>query len=150
MHTTAAVAEVGVDERNDEYNEDLARWLQDVAHRHGSAPLGSETRPRASSDDLINYLEELTGRKYTSREDIHRFLQQLWTEEIEKERAATRRRVARETLLLGSLLAAYLHYYYWDVKLQIVSLHQVQVLVPVAGERVPGPGLKSSSQTTRT
>ena len=153
MHTTSAVAaEIGVDEQKDDYSEDLARWLQDVGHRRESAPRNSATalhqRPKASSDDLVKYLEELTGRKFTSREDINSFLEQLWTEETEKSRTAANRRVVRETLLLGCLLAAYLHYYYWDVRLQIASLHQVRVFVPVSNEQYRVPGQRTSSPAT--
>ena len=142
MHTVSAVAEVGVDERNDEYSEDVARWLQDAGHRH--APLKSNAAlhqgPKESGDDLIKYLEGLIGRKLTSRQDIHGFLKQLRTEEVEKIRVAASRRVIRETLLLGCLLAAYLHYYYWDVNLQIASLRQVQVFVPVSPVQGSGSG----------
>ena len=44
------------------------------------------------------------------------------------------RRAFRSTLkqsgLLAGLVAAYLHYYYWDVQLQIASLNHLTVFVP--------------------
>jgi hypothetical protein len=37
---------------------------------------------------------------------------------------------AKRTVALGTLSAAYLQYYYWDVMLQIESMHSVVVFVP--------------------
>ena len=152
----SATTELGVDEKNESYDEDLAHWLQDVARRRGATPLRSEIasqqRSKTSSDDLINYLEELTGRKLTSREDINGFLKQFWLEEVEKNRAATRHRVIREMVLLGCLLVAYLQYYYWDVNLQIASLRELQVFVPASKDqyRVPDQSPKSTPQSIGT
>jgi hypothetical protein len=51
-------------------------------------------------------------------------------------RAIPARRAFRSTLkqtgLLAGLVAAYLHYYYWDVQLQIASLNHLTVFVPAA------------------
>ncbi len=38
---------------------------------------------------------------------------------------------AKQALALGALVVAYLHYYFWDVHLQIASLNSVTVFVPV-------------------
>jgi hypothetical protein len=49
-------------------------------------------------------------------------------------RALPATRAFRSTLkqsgLLAALVAAYLHYYYWDVQLQIASLNHLTVFVP--------------------
>lgn len=42
---------------------------------------------------------------------------------------ADRRRMLRHTALLGGLAAAYLHYYYWDVHLQIAQLNRLTVFI---------------------
>jgi hypothetical protein len=52
-------------------------------------------------------------------------------EDVEATRIAARHQVVREGLLLGVLAASYLHYYYWEVELQIASLPVMQVFVPV-------------------
>jgi hypothetical protein len=39
----------------------------------------------------------------------------------------------KRTMLLAGLAGAYLHYYYWDVHLQIASLRSVTVFVPSYG-----------------
>ena len=35
----------------------------------------------------------------------------------------------KQTAFLGALVAAYLHYYFWDVQLQIASLNKVTVFI---------------------
>jgi len=44
---------------------------------------------------------------------------------------ALRRPALKRTTLLAGLVGAYLHYYFWDVHLQIASLPGVVVFVPV-------------------
>jgi hypothetical protein len=46
-------------------------------------------------------------------------------------RSGTRPSIAKQALALGALVATYLHYYFWDVHLQIASLNSVTVFVPV-------------------
>jgi len=43
-----------------------------------------------------------------------------------------RQPLLKQTALLTGLVGAYLHYYFWDVQLQIASLHSVTVFVPAA------------------
>ena len=42
---------------------------------------------------------------------------------------ADRRAFLKQTALLGTLVAAYLHYYFWDVQLQIAQLPRVTVFI---------------------
>jgi hypothetical protein len=44
--------------------------------------------------------------------------------------ARTFRSTLKQSGLLAGLVAAYLHYYYWDVQLQIASLNHLTVFVP--------------------
>jgi hypothetical protein len=44
---------------------------------------------------------------------------------------ALRRPALKRTMLLAGLVGAYLHYYFWDVQLQVASLRGVVVFVPV-------------------
>jgi hypothetical protein len=118
---------------------DLARWLQEVARGRTKIIMQPprELIPDSSesSEDVLKYLEQLTGRELRSREAVDGYLKELAKDEIERTRVATGRRIVREALLLGLLSAAYLHYYYWDVSLQIASLHQVRIFVPVNEHR---------------
>jgi hypothetical protein len=118
---------------------DLVRWLQEVARRGGRTITQSppELIPDSSesSEDVLRYLEQLTGRELRSREAIKVYLKELARDEIQRTRVATGNRIVREALLLGLLSVAYLHYYYWDVSLQIASLARIHVFVPVIEDR---------------
>jgi hypothetical protein len=45
-------------------------------------------------------------------------------------RASASAPLLRQTAFLAGLVGAYLHYYFWDVQLQIASLHSLTVFVP--------------------
>ena len=110
----------------------VAQWLSEVGHRTRAAL----EEPTESSDAVLEYLESQVGRKLRSRGAIDEFLDDL-TSGRRKERAAgTRRGILRGALLLALALAAYFHYYYWDVKLVIASTPVVQVFVPVDYDRL--------------
>ncbi len=133
---------------NDDY-EDVARWLRDAAARG----TGSTTRARTgnpaqrteSAETVLEHLEQLTGRSFHSREAIDSYLKELAADEARRTRAAAHVRIFRETVFLGLLLAAYLHYHYWEVTLQIASLAHVQVFVPVIEHR---DGNRTNRRTT--
>jgi hypothetical protein len=40
--------------------------------------------------------------------------------------------MVRELALIGLLALSYLHFYYWDVQLQIAALNSARVFVPMA------------------
>ena len=60
------------------------------------------------------------------------FLQEVSGSRPLQYRVEERRRSVRELTLLGLLAASYLHYYYWDVRLQIAALDSVRVILPAA------------------
>ena len=128
----------GMESSGDDYL-DVTRWLKDVASRRATivTPARTAAIPNSpeSSEDALRYLEDLTGHELRSREAIDRLLKDLAADEVTRVRAAAGARIIREALLLGLLLAAYLHYYYWDVSLQVASLSQVRVFVPVIEHR---------------
>ncbi len=119
-----------MDEPEDDYSEEIAGWLKDIGHRHRSQSAAETAEPTTSAEELIEYLQALTGRQFRSREDVLRLLKDVWEEDAEAARIATRHQVVREGILLGALAASYLHYYYWDVELQIAALPTMQVFVP--------------------
>jgi hypothetical protein len=43
-----------------------------------------------------------------------------------------RRRMVREVALIALLAVSYLHFYYWEVQLEIAALNSVNVVVPVS------------------
>ena len=46
----------------------------------------------------------------------------------------------KETALLFGLVAAYIHYYFWDVNLQIARLPHTLIFVPVDARSAPHDG----------
>ena len=66
---------------------------------------------------MLRYLREVAG----TQPDAHR----------ERER----RRMVREVSLLVLLAISYLHYYYWEVQLQIAALQSVNVFIPAPDSR---------------
>ena len=50
---------------------------------------------------------------------------------LTSQRSSPRPSFAKQALTLSALVATYLHYYFWDVQLQIATLSSVRVFVPV-------------------
>jgi hypothetical protein len=46
-----------------------------------------------------------------------------------------RRRMVREVALIALLALSYLHFYYWEVQLEIAALNSVKVVVPAVETR---------------
>ena len=112
--------------------EQLAHWLKEAGHRARRGVLAT-----ADSDDTYNspaslhrYLEELAGRGLHSRTELLAFLQEVAGSRPFEQRVEERRRLVRELTLLAMLAGSYLHYYYWDVQLQISGLNSVRVFLP--------------------
>jgi type VI protein secretion system component VasF len=103
-------------------SEDVAEWMKEVGRRkqrHGA---------RDSDKALRLHLEELTGRKIETREDISDYVA-----EVSREADARRSRAQYlKNGLLGILLVvAALQYYFIDVQLKILSQPTLTVFVPV-------------------
>lgn len=120
----------------DDTGRNLAQWLREVARGPRPARPAAQA-PGESGERLLDYLEARTGRKLRSREAVDAYLKDLESQKSEAQRTGMRRGIIRGAILLVLILAAYLQYYYWDVKLEIASLPAVQVFVPVS----PGPRL---------
>ena len=101
-------------DQQDEYDPDLTRWLQDSGRRRA-------IRLKESPDELLGYIEELTGAKLSAREDIRAFFHRGRREEAQRRRAIERRRILREAVLVVLLGFALAQYYYWEVQLQVVA-----------------------------
>ena len=112
-------------EEEDDYNPDLAHWLQDSGRRRA-------IRLDESPEELLKYLEELTSKRLTSRGDILGYFKELEQDEANRQRAATKRRIVSETILVTLLALAVGHYYVWDVSLQIAALQKNHYFVPVS------------------
>jgi hypothetical protein len=87
-----------------------------------------------SNEDSVARLERMSGRRIASIEDLLRFVAR--SSEIKQENRPVRvqvvqRSIFRQTASFAALVIAFLHYYFWDVSLQIASLRSVTVFVTV-------------------
>jgi len=119
--------------------EQLAQWLKEAGRRTQAAKAPPAT---ADSDESYNspaslhhYLEELAGRKLESHAEVLRYLREVAGAQPEGLRAQERRRMVREVSLLVLLAISYLHFYYWEVQLQIAALQSVGVFIPAPPAR---------------
>jgi hypothetical protein len=112
-------------------DEQLAQWMKEAGRR---APRAA---PAAASDDtfnspasLLHYLEDLAGRPLRSRTELRAFLSEVAGSQSVGFHVAERRRMVRELTLLALLAVSYLHYYYWEVQLEIAALSGVRTFAP--------------------
>ncbi|MGH8636083.1 MAG: hypothetical protein ACREVD_02205 [Burkholderiales bacterium] len=127
---------------NDEHAGDgevLAQWLKEAGRRAQSraqseaAPEGDDTYNSPAS--LHRYLEELAGRKLQTHTEVLEFLKQVAGTQPQGYREHERRRMVRELALIAMLALSYLHFYYWEVQLEIAALNSVNVVVPALEAR---------------
>ena len=116
----------------------LAQWLKEAGRRTPSRPGASDERRDEtynSPASLHHYLEKLAGRKLETHAEVLRYLREVAGTQPGAHRERERRRMLREATLLALLTVSYLHYYFWEVQLQIVSLHTVSVFIPASEAR---------------
>lgn len=114
--------------------EQLAQWLKEAGQRARAAARGAAAEPNDehynSPASLHRYLEELAGRKLQSHAEVLNFLKEVAGSGPEAHAARERRRMVREIALLVVLAFSYLHYYYWEVQLEIAKLNEVRTFIP--------------------
>jgi len=91
----------------------------------------AETVP-ASRDELLQHLEQLSGRSLRTRADLDAYLTELRARKLGPQPTRAQRRwsaLKHATLGVG-LLIAVLQYYLIDIYVQILSLQRVQFLTP--------------------
>lgn len=119
--------------------EQLAQWLKEAGRR---AHTGTREAAAEPSDEHYNspaslhrYLEELAGRKLQSHAEVLQFLKEAAGSQPEAHAARERRRMVREVALITLLAVSYLHYYYWEVQLEIAKLNEVRTFIPAKDAR---------------
>lgn len=119
--------------------EVLAQWLKEAGRRAQSqarseaAPDGDDTYNSPAS--LHRYVEELAGRKLQTHAEVLEFLKEVAGSQPQGYREHERRRMVREVALIVLLALSYLHFYYWEVQLEIAALNSVKVVIPTAEAR---------------
>lgn len=112
----------------------LTHWLKEAGRRAQSKAQAGDA---ADGDDTYNspaslhrYLEELAGRKLQTHAQVLEFLKEAAGSQPQGYREHERRRMVREVVLIVVLALSYLHFYFWEVQLQIAALNSVNVFVP--------------------
>jgi len=123
--------------------EQLAQWLKDAGRRAGlvASPVAA-----ADSDETYNspaslhrYLEELAGKPLRSHAEVLSYLAEVAGGQPQAHYMIERRRMVRELALIGLLAMSYLHFYYWEVQLEIAALNSARVFIaapPPAAKKV--------------
>lgn len=119
--------------------EVLAQWLKEAGQRSQSR---GQNAAAADADDTYNspaslhrYVEELAGRKLHTHGEVLEFLKQVAGSQPLGYREHERRRMVREVALIVTLALSYLHFYYWEVQLEIAALNSVKVIVPASAHQ---------------
>ena len=119
--------------------EVLAQWLKEAGQRAQSKVQGEAA---GDGDDTYNspaslhrYVEELAGRKLQTHAQVLEFLKEVAGSQPQGYREHERRRMVREVALIALLAISYLHFYYWEVQLEIAALNSVNVVVPAPEAR---------------
>jgi len=108
--------------QDDDYSGDLAHWLEDSGRRR-------VVRLEESPENLLAYLEELSGKKLRSREDLVVFFDELKVRDAATEERVDKRIAIREAVLFVLLALAIGQYYFWDVSLQISNVGKIYYFV---------------------
>ncbi len=107
--------------------KNLAQWMREVAR--GPRTADASRTPAESTEVVLEHLESRIGRKLSSSQAVDNFLRDLASEKSNAEKRGMRRGILRGTLLLGLLVAAFLNYYYWSVRVEIASMPTILVFV---------------------
>jgi hypothetical protein len=108
-----------------------------MGENNNRAPDRSEKIARGGlqrNDELVAHLEQLSGRRIKSRQDISDYVRELSV------KAAARRSKSRHLksfLLVALLIASAGQYYFIDVQLEILAQPTLTVFVPVKGDSPP-------------
>jgi len=114
--------------------DQLADWLKEAGRRaRRPAPAHADAdddRTFNSPAELHRYLEQLAGRPLQSHAEVLHYLGEVAGTNPREHRYLERRRMVREISLLLVLSLSYLHYYYWEVQVEISKLNALRIFVP--------------------
>ena len=88
-------------------------------------------REPESSESLIQYLEQASGRRLRTREEIRQFLLETSAKKPEAEKTTALWHTLKQGMWLALLVAAYLQFYLLDIMVEINSISEIRVNVPV-------------------
>ena len=84
-----------------------------------------------SREELVRYLEQVSGRTFRTREDIRKYLEEISNRKVDDNPVVRDWRMFKNGALLLLLVLGSLQYYFFDVLNQVASLHSVTIFLPV-------------------
>lgn len=121
-------------------SDQVAEWLKEAGRRaRREAPVRADAdddRSFNSPAELHRYLEQLAGRPLQSHAEVLHYLREVAGSNPREHRFLERRRMVREISLLLLLSLSYLHYYYWEVQVEIAKLNALRIFVPTISHPV--------------
>jgi hypothetical protein len=119
--------------------EQLAQWLKEAGRRArqeaGAAAGTDQDESFNSPASLHRYVEGLAGRPLQSHAEVLNYLREVAGSNPRVYRDHERRRMVREVALVALLSLSYLHYYYWEVQVEIAKLNSVRIFVPASHDK---------------
>ena len=114
----------------------LAEWLKEAGRRaRREVAAGADADETFNSPaELHRYLEQLAGRPLQSHGEVLQYLRQVAGVSPRAYRDQERRRMVREVSLLLLLSLSYLHYYYWEVQVEIAKLNALRIFIPAVAQ----------------
>jgi len=88
--------------------------------------------PPASREELIQYLEQASGRSIRTRDDIKAYVEEMAARKAADEPSVIWWRRAKTATLIGLTVFAFVQYYMIDVMVQIMALRETTFFVPVS------------------
>ena len=111
--------------------DDEERAARAASSSAGDSP-AAQRHGLQDREELIDFLEEIAGRTFYTREDLDRFLTEL---RAESEKARQSSRVGRQGVWLLALVFAFLQYQIIDIITEVSSLRSSSVLPVKTGFR---------------
>jgi hypothetical protein len=97
-----------------------------------------------SREELIKYLEQVSGRSIRTRDDIKAYVDEMAARKAEDQPSVRWWRRAKTVMLIGLTAFAFIQYYMMDVAVQMMSLRENTFFVPVS---LPAAAVRSALQT---
>ena len=102
--------------------------------------MGENKNEPASREELVQYLEQVSGRRLRTRDDIKAYVEEMSSRKAADQPSVLWWQKAKTVTLIGLTVFAFIQYYMMDVMVQIMSLRETTFFVPVSA---PAPVVKS-------
>jgi len=89
-------------------------------------------KPPQTREELVQYLESLTGRTFHTREDIQSYVREVSARKAAEEPSVRRWLKVKKLTLIALLAFSVMQYYILDVLLEITSMRSTTFFIPAS------------------